>query len=131
MKVPKDAKRIARRLFRFCFTDEVFDEAKARAMFEAIVRQKPRHYVAVLTVFQRLVRLEVARNTANVESATELAADERANVQQRLQQVYHRPLATAFRVNAGLIGGLRITVGSDVWDGSVKNRLENLRTAAM
>jgi len=25
-----------------------------------------------------------------------------------------------------LIGGMRIRVGSDVWDGSVKNRLERL-----
>lgn len=130
MKVTKDAKRNARRLFRGCFTNELFDEAKARAMVEAIVRQKPRHYLAILSVFQRLVRLEVARNTAQIESAVELSDAMRADVQRRLQELYRRPLATVFRVNSALIGGLRITVGSDVWDGSVSNRLETLKAAA-
>ena len=130
MKVSKDAKRDARRLFRACFTNGLFDEAKARAMIEAIVRQKPRHYLAILTVFERLVRLETARNTANIESASELPQDQRASVQQRLERFYRRPLAAQFRVNAALIGGSRITVGSDVWDGSVVNRLESLRAVA-
>ncbi len=32
-----------------------------------------------------------------------------------------------FKSNPGLLGGMRVRVGSDVWDGSVKNRLERLR----
>ncbi|MSR65307.1 MAG: H(+)-transporting ATPase [Verrucomicrobiae bacterium] len=130
MKIPKDAKRNGRRLFRGCFTNEQFDEARARAMVDGIVRAKPRHMIAILSVFQRLVRLEMARNTAHIESATALPADQQASVQQRLQQFYRRPLTTEFRVSAALIGGTRITVGSDVWDGSVANRLETLRTVA-
>src|ERR1043166_612152 len=122
MKIPKDAKRNARRLFRGCFTNDQFDEAKARAMVEGIVREKPRHYIAILSVFQRLVRLEMARNTAHIESAIELPGDQQTSIQQRLQQFYRRPLTTEFRVSSALIGGTRITVGSDVWDGSVSNR---------
>jgi len=128
MKVSKDAKRNARRLFQSCFTDGMFDEARARAMVEAVARQKPRHYIGILNVFQRLVRLEVARNTAQVESAADLPSDQRTEVEQRLRQLYGRPLTYQFRTSAGLIGGLRITVGSDVWDGSVSNRLETLKT---
>jgi F-type H+-transporting ATPase subunit delta len=127
MKIPKDAKRVARRLFRGCFVNELFEEARARAVVTAVVREKPRHFLAILTVLQRFARLEIARNTANIESATEISADQRAAIQQRLQQVYHRPVAANFRVNPGLIGGLRITVGSDVWDGSVAYRLESLK----
>jgi F-type H+-transporting ATPase subunit delta len=127
MKIPKDAKRNARRLFRGCFVNDVLDEARARAVVAAVVREKPRHFLAMLAVLQRLVRLEIARNTANIESATEIGADQRTAIQQRLQQVYHRPVAANFRVNPALIGGLRITVGSDVWDGSVAYRLESLK----
>ena len=130
MKIPKAAKRDARRLFRVCFTNGVFDEAKARATLEAVVQGKPRHYIAILSVFQRLVRLEIARNTAQIESATELNDVVKADVQRRLQELYHRPLTTVFSVNPALIGGLRISVGSDVWDGSVANRLETLKQAA-
>ena len=129
MKISKDAKRTARRYFRACFTNEVFDETTARAVLDHVIAEKPRHYLAILTVFQRLVRLEVARSTADVESATPLSDPLQADVQRRLTQLYGRPLATAFRVNAALIGGVRVTVGSDVWDGTVKNRLETLRMA--
>ena len=50
MKIPKDAKRNARRLFRGCFTNNLFDEARARAMVEGIVRAQPRHTIAILSV---------------------------------------------------------------------------------
>lgn len=128
MKIPKNARREARRLFRSCFVHARFDEDVARATVQAVVNTKPRGYLAILTVFERLVRLEVARNTAIIEGAVEIPAEQRALLLDRLQQLYQRPLASTFRVNPGLIGGVRIAVGSDVWDGSVANRLEQLRT---
>ncbi len=129
MKISKDAKRIARRLFRSCFKDEMFDETMAREVVDRVASEKPRHTLAILTVFARLARLETARSTAYVESAVELGVDSRGDVERRLQSLYRRRLAVVYRVNPGLIGGARIAVGSDVWDGSIKNRLETLRTA--
>ncbi len=38
-----------------------------------------------------------------------------------------RDLTTEFGVNRELLGGMRIRVGSDVWDGSVRHRLESLQ----
>ena len=35
-------------------------------------------------------------------------------------------LTTNFIVNPELLGGMRIRVGSDVWDSSVRNRLQRL-----
>ena len=46
-----------------------------------------------------------------------------------LQQ--HGDITTDYRVTPDLIGGLRITLGSNVWDGSVKARLNALRTALL
>ncbi len=43
-----------------------------------------------------------------------------------LRSKYGDGLTTDFRVNPNLIGGLRIRVGSDVWDGSVRGRLDRL-----
>jgi len=43
-----------------------------------------------------------------------------------LKAKYGSDLATDFKINPDLLGGLRIKIGSDVWDGSVRNRLTRL-----
>jgi F-type H+-transporting ATPase subunit delta len=40
---------------------------------------------------------------------------------------YGEDLTTEFRTNPELLGGLRIKIGDDVWDGSVRNRLSQLQ----
>jgi F-type H+-transporting ATPase subunit delta len=44
-----------------------------------------------------------------------------------LNKKYGKDLSTEFVVKPELLGGMRVRVGSDVWDGSVRNRLERLR----
>ena len=72
------------------------------------------------------MRLERDRRTALVESAVPLGEDLRAGIADRLHHVYGPSLATSFTENAALIGGMRIKVGSDVYDGSVRARLASL-----
>jgi len=47
----------------------------------------------------------------------------------QLQAIYRRPVAVEFHVNPALIGGVRVRIGSDVWDGSVSGRLRELSAA--
>ena len=44
-----------------------------------------------------------------------------------LKKKYGSDLTTEFVVNPDLLGGMRIRVGNDVWDGTVRNRLERLQ----
>jgi F-type H+-transporting ATPase subunit delta len=83
--------------------------------------------MAVLTHFQRLVRLEIARRTARIESATPLSPQAQAQVQGDLTRRYGPGLAFTFAQNPALIGGVRIQVGGDVYNGSVQGRLAALR----
>ena len=68
-----------------------------------------------------------ARRTATIESATPLPADLRVAVEAGLTRLYGPGLTTAFAYRTALIGGLRIQVGSDVYDGSVLARLATLQ----
>jgi F-type H+-transporting ATPase subunit delta len=43
-----------------------------------------------------------------------------------LKTKYGSDLTTEFIVDPRLLGGMRVRVGSDVWDGTVRNRLERL-----
>jgi F-type H+-transporting ATPase subunit delta len=81
---------------------------------------------AILSHFKRLVKLDLARHTATVESAAPLPADLQAAIDAGLTRRYGPGLSTAFAHRPALIGGMRIQVGSDVYDGSVRAGLAAL-----
>ena len=126
MKVTKQAIREATQVFRLCLVNGLLDENRARKAVQQIIAARPRGYLATLSHFRRLVEFDCARRTGRVESALALPADLQASVQTGLARAYGPGLATFFAENPALIGGMRIRVGSDVYDGSVKARLAAL-----
>jgi len=126
MKISKLEQREARQLFRSCQVNGLLDENRVRHAVSLLVARKPRGYVAILSRLLRLVQLDVEQHAARVESATPLAAGLQADVVDRMKKIYGAGLDISFRRNPALIGGLRIQVGSDLYDGSVKTRLEQL-----
>ena len=127
MKISKQARRDAKQLFNSCKVSGVIDENRVRQTVAAVVAQKPRGYLTILSHFQRLVKLEIERRTARIESATPLSESLKSSVTANLAKRYGPGLSFAFAESPALIGGLRVKVGSDVYDGSVKARLEALR----
>jgi len=94
---------------------------------QRVLESKPRGYLAVLSHFERLVKLEIERRTARIESAVALSPDLQASVQASLTRAYGAGLHVSFAQNPALIGGMRVKVGSDVYDGSVQARLAALQ----
>lgn len=130
MKISKQARRDARELFRTCMVQDALDENRARRAVASVIQVKPRGYIAILSHLQRLIRLEVARKTATIESATALPQTEQAQIQSDLIREYGSGLDFRFTQNPGLIGGVRIQVGGDVYNGSVQGRLALLQQSA-
>ena len=126
MKISKQARRDAKQMFRSCLVNGLLDETRARQVVQQVIDQKPRGYMAILTHFQRLVKLDVARRTARIEGAIQLPENLRLGVQTGLARKYGPGLTVSFAQNTDLIGGLRVQVGSDVYDGSVRARLAEL-----
>ena len=122
MKITKEARRTSRQLFRACIADGKLDESRVRS----VASSKPRGFIGILDAFARLVANEVDRQRAAVESATALTPATQSELQTSLSKKYGRPLTLEFSVNPALLGGIRVKVGSDVWDGSVKARLKAL-----
>ncbi|MCW1883937.1 F0F1 ATP synthase subunit delta [Luteolibacter flavescens] len=129
MKISKVANAEARRIFRLCQTDGRFDEAKLSNAIKIIVAQKPRDYRGILSALQRLVRLELQRRHVIVESAAQLDLPSQQRVVSGLEAKYGNDLTFEYRVTPELLGGLKIRVGNDVFDGSVKGRLDRLAEA--
>jgi F-type H+-transporting ATPase subunit delta len=127
MKINKEIRQQSRTLLRASFTDGQLDGSKIESLVDALIEKKPRNYMGVLENFKRLLRLEVEKRRARIESATELNPETTAQIVANLKRKYGQDLMTESVVNPELLGGMRIRVGSDVWDGTVRNRLERLQ----
>jgi F-type H+-transporting ATPase subunit delta len=127
MKSTKEARKVSRQMLRHSFTSGKLDEEKISNMVQTVLATKPRRYVDVLKDYQRLLHLEVEKRHAVIESATPLNRSLGDRIVANLRVRYGEDLTTEFRTNPELLGGLRIKIGNDVWDGSVKNRLNQLQ----
>lgn len=127
MKISKQARREAKALFRGCLVNGALDEGRARVAVQKVLEFKPRGYLAMLSHFARLARLNLERRATRVEAATPLDPALQENLKTALARRYGPGLQISFAQNPALIGGLRVQVGSDVFDGSVQARLKALR----
>lgn len=118
---------MSRHLLRLSFTDGKLDQEKVSHMVQSILSEKPRHHLDILKGYQRLLRLEVEKRHAVIESATPLNGSMGDRIVANLKSRYGDDLTTEFRTNPELLGGLRIKIGDDVWDGSVRSRLSQLQ----
>jgi F-type H+-transporting ATPase subunit delta len=126
MKLTKEARKLSKQLFRDSFTGAALDAEKVKKVTDLVVRAKPRQYIGVLQELARLIRLESAKRHAIIESAADLEAAEKGAITQTIHGKYGADVTTEFKTNPSLIGGLRIQVGSDVVDASIRSRLDRL-----
>jgi F-type H+-transporting ATPase subunit delta len=126
MKLSRDARRQTKELFELAMVDGRLDADRLGRIATEITERKPRSYVQMLKFLTRLARLETARHHAVIESATPLAEAIRAEITSSLIARFGE-ITAEFHHTPELIGGLRVRLGSDVWDGSIQSRLETLK----
>ena len=126
MKGSKQSRRDAKQLFQSCQVDGALDEARVRQAVALLIDKKPRGYFGTLQELQRLVKLDVNNRSARVESAVALSEAQQQEVRASLGRLKGADVEVEFAENADLIGGMRVKLGDDVYDGSVKTRLSRL-----
>jgi F-type H+-transporting ATPase subunit delta len=127
MKLNKEIRQVSRKMLQASFTDGQLDPGRISSLVDSLVTRKPRNYVDVLKNYKRLLRLELEKRHATIETASEVDSAVRSKIESNLKSKYGNDLSTDFHVAPELLGGMRIRVGNDVWDGSVRNRLERLQ----
>ncbi len=127
MKINKEIRQLSREMLRASFTDGQLDSGRIASLVDSLIARKPRNYIDVLKNYRRLLRLEVEKRRARIETASDVDREATSKVIENLKKKYGDDLTTEFVVNPQLLGGMRIRVGSDVWDGTVRNRLERLQ----
>jgi len=129
MKTGKQAVRDGKALFDACKVNGVVDEGRVRDAVRRVLEARPRGYLAALGHFRRLVKLDLDRRAAVVESAVPASSALETAVREQLSRRYGQGLSIRFETNPSLVGGLRVRVGSDIYDGSVAGRLEQLASS--
>ncbi|MBM3390021.1 MAG: F0F1 ATP synthase subunit delta [Betaproteobacteria bacterium] len=79
--------------------------------------------------FQLLINARSGVADAVIHSAFELSAAQTDDVKATLEKRFGRKLNATVVIDASLIGGIRVVVGDEVLDTSVKARLEQMKLA--
>ncbi|MFP5208971.1 MAG: F0F1 ATP synthase subunit delta [Acidobacteriota bacterium] len=123
MKGNRQIRRDAKKLFHLCLAEGELDVTRVLEVVGRISGSTYRGRVALLRELHRLVKPECDRRTAEIASAVPLPGDLRKRITSDLEHVYGLGLQIRFVEKPELIGGVRVMVGSDVYDDSIRYRL--------
>ena len=126
MLTSKNIKRQARKLFKLCKVNNVLDENRVRLAVEGLIQRKPRGHLQILKFFKRLVKLEIDKKTAIVEIAIAIDNELKNSIIENVMHLYGKDLRLSFITNSSLIGGMKVKVGSSVYDNTIITRLNEL-----
>jgi len=93
----------------------------------AAERGRAGHLEGIDAAFEQLLLEREGIVKAEIASARSLSAAERSAIESELARRLGRKLDTRYRTDAALVGGFVARVGDQVYDGSIRGRLDRLR----
>ncbi|HEV7699930.1 MAG TPA: ATP synthase F1 subunit delta [Pyrinomonadaceae bacterium] len=103
--------------------------SKSTANFLRVLLQNGR-LTDIPEINERFIAVVAERSgivNAEVISARELPGDERTEFEKSLEKLTGKDMQITYSVDPSLIGGVVTRIGSTVYDGSVRTKLDNLR----
>ena len=96
-------------------------------LFVIIDQRRAAMLVEIEQAFSRLLDARQGITQAAVTSASELTAQQRAELTAALVNLTGQKVQAQFATDAALIGGAVVRIGSTIYDGSVRTQLERMR----
>jgi F-type H+-transporting ATPase subunit delta len=102
-------------------------ESVRNFVFVVIDHRRVSEFPGIIEAFDRLIdeRLGVLRGS--VESATELSAAQKSDLETQLSRLAGKTAKLDYAIDPSLIGGVVARIGAKIYDGSVRGQLEKLR----
>ena len=126
MAADKQTKLLAKQLFKLSVVNGVVSPEQVAGVLGWVEKTSPRRPVALLKAYQHRIALELAKSRAEVEHAGPIADTVLKSIEAAMTKKYSRPVSASAKANPALLAGLRIRVGSDVYESSVAGQLANL-----
>lgn len=129
MRADKKTKALAKQLFKLSIVNGAVSPEQVTGVLGYIEKNVPRHALALLQLYHRAIATELAKSNALVEHAGPISDTTLRSVETVMTKRYSRPVAATARSNPQLLAGLRVRVGSDVYESSVSGQLAALSSA--
>ena len=100
-------------------------------LYVMIDHQRSNILPGIIQAFQQVVRRRQGIAEAQIVSATELSATQKADLTKRLEDLSGKKVEAQYALDAGLLGGAVVRLGDTIFDGSVRNRLDLMREKLM
>ena len=126
MAADKQTKLLAKQLFRLSVVNGVVSPEQVAGVLGWIEKTSPRRPLALLKAYHHRIALELAKSRAEIEHAGPIADTTLKMIEGAMTQRYKRVITASAKPNAALLAGLRVRVGSDVYESSVAAQLAAL-----
>ena len=99
-----------------------------RNFLHVVVEHQRTHVLPeMIAAFQEVIRQRQGITEAQISSAVELNAAQKAEMEFALERLTGKRVEAKFALEPGLLGGAVVRVGDTVYDGSLRSRLNELR----
>lgn len=129
MRADKKTKALAKQLFKLSLVNGAVSAEQVEGVLGYIEKNVPRGQLALLQLYQRAITTELAKSSAVVEHAGPVSDATLQSIAAAMTRKYSRPVAATAKPNPKLLAGLRVRVGSDVYESTVAGQLAALSTS--
>jgi F-type H+-transporting ATPase subunit delta len=126
MAADKQTKLLAKQLFKLSVVNGQISEERVSGVLGWIEKHRPANSLALLRMYNRAVQAELARSRAVVEHAGPMSDATLKQIAAAMSQRYNRAVTASAKPNPNLLAGVRVRVGSDVFESSVSGQLAAL-----
>jgi F-type H+-transporting ATPase subunit delta len=96
-------------------------------LFIVVDNQRAHLLPEILQTFETVIRQRRGVAEAEVMSAADLTAPQKTQLQQTLERLTGRKILAKYSLDPALLGGAVVRIGDTIYDGSVRNRLNQMR----
>lgn len=96
-------------------------------LFVVVDNRRTQHLPKIIETFQQVIRQRQGVAEASVQSATELNPTQKTQLLQTLERVTGKKIQATYSLDPALLGGAVVRIGDTIYDGSLKNQLNQMR----
>lgn len=129
MAADKQTKRLAKQLFKLSLANGAVSPDQVAGVLGWVEKRAPRHPLSLLRTYHRYIATELAKSRAVIEHAGPVSDLTLKLIESAMTQKYRRPVAAVAKPSPELLAGLRVRVGSDVYESSISRQLAVLSSS--
>ena len=129
MRGDKKTRLLAKQLFKLSLVNGEVSATQVAGVLGFVEKIQPRQSLALLKLYHRAIETEIAKSRAIVEHAGPIADSALKLIASAMTQKYKRTVTASAQRNDALFAGLRVRVGSDVYESTVAGQLAALSSA--